>query len=59
MFPGLSIKWTGRPLVIHDSEAVQIYVHIFYSRRCLYVAQLPGSVKNLNTIQADKNREHK
>ena len=30
--------------VIHESKAVQIYVH--NNRRCLYVPQVPGSVKN-------------
>ena len=52
--PGLSIKWTGRRLVtdsgtkcawvIHESKAVQIHVH--NNRHCLYVPQVPGSVKN-------------
>ena len=56
MWPGLSIKWTGRRLVIdsgtkcawvfHDSKAVQIHVH--NNRRCLYVPRVPGSVKNLH-----------
>ena len=30
--------------VIHESKAVQIHVHS--NRRCLYVPQVPGSVKN-------------
>ena len=30
--------------VIHESKAVQIYVH--NNRRCLYVPRVPGSVKN-------------
>ena len=52
--PWLSIKWTGRRLVtdsgtkcawvIHESKAVQIYVH--NNRCCLYVPLVPGSVKN-------------
>ena len=56
--PGLSIKWTGRRLVtdsgtkcawvIHESKAVQIHVHVHNNRRCLYVPQVPGSVKNLH-----------
>ena len=50
--PGLSIKWTGRRLVInsgtkcawviHESKAVQIHVH--NNRCCLYVPRVPGSV---------------
>ena len=54
MFPGLSIKWTGRRLVtdsviksawvIHESKAVQMQVH--NNRRCLCVPRVPGSVKN-------------
>ena len=53
--PGLSIKWTGRCLVIdsgtkcawviHESKAVQIHLH-HSNRRCLYVPRVPGSVKN-------------
>ena len=53
--PGLSIKWTGRRLVIdsgtkcawviHESKAVQIHLH-HSNRRCLYVPRVPGSVKN-------------
>ena len=52
--PGLSIKWTGRRLVIdsgikcawviHESKAVQIHLH-HSNRRCLYVPRVPGSVK--------------
>ena len=51
--PGLSIKWTGRRLVIdsgtkcawviHESKAVQI--HVQNNHRCLYVPRVPGSVK--------------
>ena len=51
--PGLSIKWTGRRLVIdsgtkcvwviHENKAVQIHVH---NCHCLYVPRVPGSVKN-------------
>ena len=56
MCHGLSIKWTGRRLVtdigikcawvIHESKAVQIHEH--NNRRCLYVPQVPGSIKNLH-----------
>ena len=52
-YPGLSIKWTGRRLVtdsdtkcawvIHESKAV---LHVHNNRGCLYVPQVPGSVKN-------------
>ena len=54
--PGLSIKWTGQRLVtdsgtmcarvIHESKAVQIHVH--NNHHCLYVPQVPGSIKNLH-----------
>ena len=53
--PGLSIRWTGRLLVIdsdtkcawviNESKAVQIHLH-HSNRRCLYVPRVPGSVKN-------------
>ena len=56
MCPGLSIKWTGQPLVtdsgtkyawvIHESKAVQIHVH--NNRHCLFVPRVPGCVKNPN-----------
>ena len=52
---GMSIKWTGRRIVIdsstkcawviHESKAVQIHLH-HSNRRCLYVPRVPGSVKN-------------
>ena len=55
--PGLSIKWTGRCLVtdsgikcawvIHESKAVPVHVH--NNRCCLYVPQVPGSVKSPHT----------
>ena len=35
---------TKRAWVIHESKAVQIYVH--NNRRYLYVPRVPGSVKN-------------
>ena len=54
MCPGLSIKWTGQRLVtdsgtkcawvIHESKAVQIYVH--NNSRCLCVPGVSGGVKN-------------
>ena len=61
--PGLSIKWTGRRLVIdsgtkcawviHESKAVQIHLH-HSNRRCLYVPRVPGSVKNPHNINCLK-----
>ena len=58
----LSIKWTWRRLVtdsgtkcvqvIHESKAVQIYVH--NNHRCLHVPWVPGSVKNLHNNGLDQ-----
>ena len=69
--PGLSIKWTGRRLVIdsgtkcawviHESKAVQIHLH-HSNRRCLYVPRVLGSVKNPhnnNNNRSSKYRELK
>ena len=69
--PGLSIKWTGRRLVIdsgtkcawviHESKAVQIHLH-HSNRRCLYVPRVPGSIKNPhnnNNNRSSKYRELK
>ena len=69
--PGLSLKWTGRRLVIdsgtkcawviHESKAVQIHLH-HSNRRCLYVPRVLGSVKNPhnnNNNRSSKYRELK
>ena len=64
-YSGLSIKWTRLPFmtdsgtkyawVIHGSKAVQIHVH--NNHLCLYVPQVPGSIKNPHNKHQDPKTE--